>query len=133
MIVTTTSAIQGYSIQEYKGIVKGLVVLTPTFGQSMNATFKNLMGGQIKSFTEMCLKARQEAYDKMIEEAKALRADAVVGMVYDSSEMVFGNNSAIEILCYGTAVVFENGEESASSEGETVSQETPSLIIDKEV
>ena len=91
--------------QEFEalGMVKGAVVQTKHFGKDFLAGFKNLIGGEIVSYTEMLNEARQIATDRMIAEAKALGADAVVGVRYASSEVMQG---AAEVFAYGTAVRF---------------------------
>ena len=85
------------------GLVKGATVQTKHFGKDFLAGFKNLVGGEIKSYTDMLNEARQIATDRMVAEAKALGADAVVGVRYASSEVMQG---AAEVFAYGTAVRF---------------------------
>lgn len=88
---------------EALGLVKGATVQTKHFGKDFVAGFKNLVGGEIKSYTEMLNEARQIATRRMVEDAKALGADAVIGVRYTSSELMQG---AAEVLAYGTAVRF---------------------------
>jgi uncharacterized protein YbjQ (UPF0145 family) len=102
--VTTTFSIEGYRIKEYKGLVRGLVVRSPTLTQGFFGGLKQVVGGQIGAYGEMCEQARQQAYDLLLEHARALDANAVVGVRYESSE-VGRAGSATEVLCYGTAVV----------------------------
>lgn len=104
MAVSTTFTIDGYRIKEYKGIVRGIIVRAPTIMQGFLGGLKNLIGGHIGAYTEMCEQARQQAYDLMLQHAKELGANAIVGMRYDASEVV-SKGSATEVLCYGTAVV----------------------------
>lgn len=104
--VTTTFTIEGYRIVAYKGIVRGIIVRSPTIVQGLLGGLKNLIGGRIGSYTEMCEQTRQHAYDLMIEHARQLDANAVVGLRYDATE-VASKFSATEVLCYGTAVVIE--------------------------
>jgi uncharacterized protein YbjQ (UPF0145 family) len=104
MLVTTTFTIEGQQIVEYKGIVRGIVVRAPTITQGLIGGLKNLIGGQIKSYSQMCEQARQQAYGLLLEHAQAVGANAVVGMRYDAAEVV-SKGSATEVLCYGTAVV----------------------------
>ena len=106
MPVTTTFTIEGYRIREYRGIVRGIIVRAPTILQGFLGGLKNIIGGQIGAYTEMCEQARQQAYDLMMEHARAVGANAVVGLRYDASEVV-SKGSATEVLCYGTAVVIE--------------------------
>ena len=102
--VTTTFTIEGYRIKEYKGVVRGIIVRSPTIAQGIVGGLKNIIGGRIGAYTEMCEQTRQQAYDVLIEHARAMGANAVVGLRYDASEVV---NAATEVLCYGTAVVIE--------------------------
>lgn len=104
MIVTTTFEPQGYHILEYKGLVRGIIVRAPTIAQSIVGGLKNIIGGRIGAYTEMCEQTRQQAYDLMIEHAAKLGANAIVGVRFDASEVV-SKDSATEVLCYGTAVV----------------------------
>src|SRR6267142_979686 len=103
---TTTFSIEGYRITEYKGLVRGIVVRSPTISQGILGGLKQIVGGQIGAYAEMCEQARQQAYDLLLEHARALRANAIVGLRYESSE-VGRAGSATEVLCYGTAVVIQ--------------------------
>jgi len=106
MPVTTTLSIEGYRIREYKGVARGIIVRSPTIAQGIVGGLKNIIGGQIGAYTEMCEQAREQTYDLMVEHAQEMGANAVVGMRYDASEVV-SKGSATEVLCYGTAVVIE--------------------------
>src|SRR6267143_6384138 len=103
---TTTFSIEGYRITEYKGLVRGIVVRSPTIGQGLLGGLKQLIGGQIGAYAEMCEQAREQAYELLLQHARELRANAVVGVRYESSE-VGRQGSATEVLCYGTAVVIQ--------------------------
>lgn len=107
MQVTTTFSIEGYRISEYKGLVRGLVVRAPTIGQGILGGLKSIVGGQIGAYAEMCEQARQQAYERLLEHAQQLGANAVVGLRYDTSEVGSRNSAATEVLCYGTAVVVQ--------------------------
>lgn len=104
MIVTTTFTVEGYAIIGYKGLVRGIIVRAPTIAQGIVGGLKNLIGGRIGAYTEMCELARQTAYDEMVAHARQLGANAIVGVRYDAAEVV-SKGSATEVLCYGTAVV----------------------------
>jgi uncharacterized protein YbjQ (UPF0145 family) len=106
MFITTTFNFEGYRIAEYKGLVRGITVRAPTIAQGIVGGLKNLIGGRIGAYTEMCEQARQQAYDSMLQHAQALGANAIVGVRYDASEVV-SKGSATEVLCYGTAVVIQ--------------------------
>ena len=88
---------------EVLGIVKGTVVQSKNFGKDFMAGMKTLVGGEIKGYTEMLIEARQIATKRMVDEANALGADAVVGVTYGSSAVMQG---AAEVIAYGTAVKF---------------------------
>ncbi len=106
MMVTTTFSFEGYRIKEYRGIVRGIIVRAPTIAQGIVGGLKNIVGGQIGAYTEMCEQARLQAYERLIQHAREMGANAVVGLRYDASEVV-SRGSATEVLCYGTAVVVE--------------------------
>ena len=104
MFVTTTFTVEGYEITEYKGVVRGLIVRAPTIVQGILGGLKNIIGGNIGAYSEMCEQARSQAYDLLCKHAEEMGANAVVGFRYDASEVV-SKDSATEVLCYGTAVV----------------------------
>src|SRR3954464_11459168 len=104
--VTTTFNIEGYQIKQYLGVVRGIIVRAPTISQGILGGLKSIVGGNIGAYTEMCEQARQHAYELLIDHARAVGANAIVGLHYDASE-VGGKSSATEVLCYGTAVVIE--------------------------
>ncbi len=101
LVVTTGNEVDGYRIAEYLGIVRGLVVRSPTLGQGFMGSLKSLGGGNIAEFSEVCELARHEAYGLMHAHATALGAHAVIGMRYDATEFSQG---ITEVLAYGTAV-----------------------------
>jgi uncharacterized protein YbjQ (UPF0145 family) len=107
MPVTTTFTIEGYRITQYLGVVRGIIVRAPTISQGILGGLKSIIGGQIGAYTEMCEQARQNAYDLLIDHARAIGANAIVGLRYDASEIGGKTASASEVLCYGTAVVIE--------------------------
>jgi uncharacterized protein YbjQ (UPF0145 family) len=106
MIVSTTYDVQGRRIRDYKGIVRGITVRAPTIAQGILGGLKSIIGGRIGAYTEMCEQARQAAYDLMVQHAREMGANAIVGVSFDASE-VASKSSATEVLCYGTAVVLE--------------------------
>lgn len=105
--VTTTFTIEGYRIRQYLGVVRGLIVRAPTISQGILGGLKSIIGGQVGAYTQMCEQARQQAYDLIIDHARALGANAIVGLRYDASEIGGKTSSATEVLCYGTAVIIE--------------------------
>ena len=106
MLVSTTFTIEGYRITDTKGLVRGIIVRSPTILQGIFGGLKNIIGGRIGAYTEMCEQARQTAYDEMVVHAQQVGANAIVGVCYDASEVV-SKGSATEVLCYGTAVVLQ--------------------------
>lgn len=107
MAVTTTFTIEGYRIRQYLGVVRGIIVRAPTISQGILGGLKSIIGGNIGSYTQMCEQARQHAYDLLLDHARSLGANAIVGLRYDASEIGGKASSATEVLCYGTAVVME--------------------------
>ena len=103
--VTTTFTIEGYRIVEYRGIVRGIIVRSPTIIQGILGGLKNFIGGKIGAYTEMCEQTRTQSYDLMVQHAREMGANAIVGFRYDTSDLGGGQMSATEVLCYGTAVV----------------------------
>ena len=90
---------------EVLGLVKGSVVQTKNFGRDFMAGMKTLVGGEIEGYTEMLNEARQIATKRMVDEAEALGADAIVGIRFGSSSVMQG---AAEVVAYGTAVKILN-------------------------
>lgn len=104
MIVTTTSEIPGYVVIETFGLVRGNTIRARNFGKDILAILRNLAGGEVREYTKMLAEAREQAIDRMLEEADALGANAVVGVRFQTSMVMQG---AAEMLCYGTAVTVE--------------------------
>lgn len=101
MIVTTGNEIDGFGISGYLGIVRGIVVRSPNIAQGIMGGLKSIVGGNIEAYAEVCEHARAEAYQRMVQHAAAMGADAVIGMRYDATEFATGTT---EVLAYGTAV-----------------------------
>ena len=101
MLISTMNDIPGYEITEVIGEVFGLTVRSRNLGSQLGAAFKSLAGGELKGMTKNLVASRTEVIDRMIEEAQAKGADAVVAMRFDTSEM--GGNWT-EVCAYGTAV-----------------------------
>ena len=101
MIVTTGNEVTGHSIAAYIGIVRGIVVRSPNIAQGLLGGLKQIIGGNIESYAEVCEDAREEAYQRMVRHAQERGADAVIGMRYDATEFAQG---VTEVLAYGTAV-----------------------------
>lgn len=101
MIMTTAFDIPGKKISKTLGLVKGNTVRARWFGRDIAAGLKHLVGGEIKSYTEMLDKARNEAVERMKEEATKLGADAIIGVRMTTADVMQGS---AELLAYGTAV-----------------------------
>jgi len=101
MIVTTGNEIDGSSIADYLGIVRGIVVRSPSISQGILGGLKQIIGGNIESYAQVCEAARKEAFSRMIASANQIGADAIIGMRYDATEFT---SNATEVLAYGTAV-----------------------------
>lgn len=102
MLVTTTENVPG---KEYDvlGLVKGSTIQCKNVGRDIGSSFKNLIGGEMKSYVDMMNEARDIAFDRMVQDAQNLGADAIVCMRFASSSIMQG---AAEVMAYGTAVKF---------------------------
>ena len=104
MILVNTDYISGKEL-EMLGLVKGSTIQSKNIGRDITQSFKTLVGGELKAYTEMMNEARALATKRMVEEAEALGADAIVNIRYASSAVMQG---AAEVIAYGTAVKFSN-------------------------
>ncbi len=102
--VTTTFGFDGYRISANRGVVRGIVVRSRSVIGNIGAGIQAIFGGNITLYTEMCERARREAFELMLQHAAEVGANAVVGMRYDANEVMQG---ITEVLAYGTAVVIE--------------------------
>ena len=105
MLVTTTPSVEGSKISSYLGIVIGSTVRARHIGTDILATLKNIIGGELKSYSILLTAARKEAMDRMIARAKEKQADAIINFRYQTSTIAAG---ASEVIAYGTAVTFKN-------------------------
>jgi uncharacterized protein YbjQ (UPF0145 family) len=103
-MVTSTFELPGYRISRNIGIVRGIVARSRSVVGSIGAGLQTLLGGNITLYTELCEKAREDAYELMVAHAAGKGANAVIGMRYDANEVAQG---VTEVLAYGTAVVVE--------------------------
>ena len=101
MLITTANDLPGWEITETLGEVFGLTVRSRNIGSQLGAGLKSIMGGELKGMTKALVDSREQVIERMVEEAKAKGADAIVAMRFDTSEM--GSNWT-EICAYGTAV-----------------------------
>ena len=104
MLIVTTNEIAGKNITAVKGLVQGSTVKAKHVGRDIGASFKTLVGGEIKGYSDLMKEARNEARERLEKEAEALGANAVIGMRYQTSQVM---NAAAEVIAYGTAVVVE--------------------------
>jgi len=104
IMVTTTDNIPGKRIVKTLGLVKGNTIRARHIGRDIMAVLRNLVGGEVTDYTKMMAEAREQALDRMLAEARALGANAVVGVRFATSFVMQG---AAELLAYGTAVVVE--------------------------
>ena len=105
-LTTTAFTIDGYHIVQTLGVVRGITVRSRNIFGTIGGSLQTLFGGNISLFTELCERARQEAFDMMVEHAEAAGANAIIGIRYDATELMQGVS---EVLCYGTAVVVDGG------------------------
>jgi uncharacterized protein YbjQ (UPF0145 family) len=101
MLITTANDLPGYEVTETLGEVFGLTVRSRNVGSQIGAGLKSILGGELKGMTKALVDSRQQVIERMVEEAQAKGADAIVAMRFDTSDM--GNNWT-EICAYGTAV-----------------------------
>ncbi len=104
MIVTTSTHLEGYTITKHLGIVRGITVRSRGIGGNFIGGLQTLFGGKISIYANLCERARQEAYDLLIQNAEELGANAIINMRYDANEVMAG---VTEVLAYGTAVSVE--------------------------
>ncbi|MEO6536758.1 MAG: YbjQ family protein [Candidatus Paceibacterota bacterium] len=103
--VTTAFELDGHRIVKNLGIVRGITVRSRSIIGSIGAGIQTIFGGNISLFETLCEKAREQAFERLLEHAEALGANAVIGMRYDATEIMQG---VTEVLAYGTAVVVES-------------------------
>lgn len=106
-MTTTTFELQGFHVVQTLGVVRGISVRSRNVFGTIGATLQTLRGGNIELFTELCNKARAEAFELMLQHAEQHGGNAVIGIRYDANEVMQG---VTEVLCYGTAVVAEPHE-----------------------
>jgi uncharacterized protein YbjQ (UPF0145 family) len=100
-ITTTSNAIDGYDVMQTYGVVRGIVVRSRSIFGTIGSRLQTLVGGNISLLEELCERTRAEAYQRCMEHALALGANALVAVRYDATEIMDGVS---EVLCYGTAV-----------------------------
>ncbi|MEO1496831.1 MAG: YbjQ family protein [Planctomycetota bacterium] len=104
MLVTNTESIPGHQVREIKGLVQGNTVRAKHAGRDIAASFKNLVGGELKGYTELLTESRRQATQRMMDQATQLGANAIVNVRFTTSAVTAG---AAELYAYGTAVVID--------------------------
>ena len=104
MLLSTTENVPGKAIREFFGVVSGSTVRAKHIGKDIMAGLKNIVGGELKGYTELLQEARQEALERMIAQAESVGANAVVNVRFSTSNITQG---AAELFAYGTAVRVE--------------------------
>ncbi len=102
MILSTTFEVQGRSVAQHLGLVRGNVVRSRFFGRDIVAGLRMIVGGEIHEYTKLLADSREQALDRMVEHGKSLGADAIVGVRFETTDA--GQGQATEVLAYGTAV-----------------------------
>jgi uncharacterized protein YbjQ (UPF0145 family) len=100
-LTTTANSIEGYDVVQTYGIVRGIVVRSRSMFGTLGAVLQTMRGGNISLLQELCERTRADAYQRAVEHALALGANALVAIRYDATEIMQGVS---EVLCYGTAV-----------------------------
>ena len=103
-LVTTALELPGYRVTRNLGVVRGLVVRSRSIVGNVGAALQTLVGGDITLYTELCEKAREDAFQRMLEHASQIGATALIAVRYDANEVAAG---VTEVLAYGTAVIAE--------------------------
>ncbi|CAK7033968.1 hypothetical protein CUZ56_00016 [Saezia sanguinis] len=106
MLISNIEFLPGYTVTQHLGLVQGSTVRAKHVGRDMMAGLKNIVGGELKGYTELLNESRQEAIDRMKQQAQAIGANAVINVRFSTANITAG---ASEILAYGTAVVVMRG------------------------
>ncbi|MEQ8819641.1 MAG: YbjQ family protein [Sumerlaeia bacterium] len=107
MILATTETVPGYKTLSYVGLVKGCAVRGAHAGDGIVARMKNALGGEVHEYTRVFAQTREQALDRLIEDARLMGANAVVGIKFCTSEI---GDGVAELMAYGTAVIVEAGD-----------------------
>lgn len=103
-LTTTAFELPGYRVVKSFGVVRGIIVRSRSIVGNIGASLQSLIGGNITLYTELCERARDDAFNQMIQHAGQMGANAIIGVRYDATEIAQG---ITEVLCYGTAVFVE--------------------------
>jgi len=105
MIVTTVQTIQGKKIVKTLGLVRGNTIRVRHIGRDIMAALKNLVGGEVREYTKLMAESREQAIDRMVDEAERIGGNVIIGVRFTTSMLMGG---AAELLAYGTAVKIED-------------------------
>jgi uncharacterized protein YbjQ (UPF0145 family) len=114
MIIVNTETVPGYEISELCGLVQGNTIRAKHVGRDIAASLKNIVGGELKGYTELLTEARREAVERMMAQAQQLRADAIVNVRFSTSSITQG---AAELYAYGTAVKLQRAGGAVTATG----------------
>ena len=103
-MTTTTFNLEGFRVTRSLGVVRGITVRSRSIVGTIGGSLQTIFGGNITLFSELCEKTREEAFEMMLRHARAMGANAVIGVRYDATELLQG---VTEVLCYGTAVTVQ--------------------------
>ncbi|RWY56998.1 YbjQ family protein [Mucilaginibacter gilvus] len=103
-LITTSNTLEGYKVTKHLGVVRGITVRSRSVVGNFAGGIQSLFGGRLSVYVELCENAREEAYQLLIQHARATGANAIINMRYDANEVMQG---ITEVLAYGTAVVVE--------------------------
>lgn len=105
MIISTTETIAGKRIVKTLGMVRGNTIRARHLGKDIMATLRNVVGGEVSEYTKLLAEAREQAIDRLVEDAEGLGANAIVAIRFQTTEVM---KAAAELLAYGTAVIVED-------------------------
>jgi uncharacterized protein YbjQ (UPF0145 family) len=111
MLLSTTNTIYGRKITRQLGLVRGNTIRARHIGRDIMAGLRNIVGGEVEEYTKLMAESREQALDRMMEDAQKLGANAIVGVKFSTTQIM---GRAAEILVYGTAVVVESPQEAVS-------------------
>jgi uncharacterized protein YbjQ (UPF0145 family) len=103
-LITTGFELEGYNVNKHLGVVRGITVRSRSVIGNIGAALQTLVGGNISIYTELCEKARSEAFELMVSHAQSLGANGIIGVRYDTTDIMDG---VTEVVCYGTAVAVQ--------------------------
>lgn len=113
VLVSTLERLDGRKVRRVLGLVRGNTIRARHVGRDILAAFRNVVGGEIRDYTKLMGESREQAMDRMVEQAAAMGANAVLGVRFSTSMVM---NAAAELLAYGTAVVLEEEEKKGTTD-----------------